>query len=274
MQQAGTVVSAQDPRVADYVALTDVALRRRREPAEGLFIAEGEKVIRRAVAAGYPLRSVFCERRWLEPLADVLTATDAPVYVAAAPVLGEVTGFSVHRGALAAMARLPLPSPADLLHRARRLVVLEDLVDHTNVGAVFRAAAGLGMDAALLSPRCSDPLYRRAVKVSMGAVFALPYARLEPWPAALHDVRAAGVRLLALTPDPAADALEDLSLADLDRCALLFGAEGSGLSPPVLDLVQDWVRIPMARGVDSLNVAAAAAVACWALSRGCARKQS
>ncbi|WP_267593416.1 TrmH family RNA methyltransferase [Carbonactinospora thermoautotrophica] len=260
------VADPADPRLADYVALTDVELRRRKEPAEGLFIAEGEKVIRRALAAGYPMRSMLLSPRWLDAMRDVIEAADAPVYVGGEALLEGVTGYRVHRGALAAMARKPLPPPGELLATGRRLAILEDLVDSTNVGVVFRGAAALGIDAVLLSPRCADPLYRRAVKVSMGAVFTIPYARLEPWPAALAEARAAGYTLLALTPDERAVPLHQVPSAALERCALLLGAEGPGLSPRALEAADLRVRIPMARGVDSLNVGAAAAVAFYAVT--------
>lgn len=258
-----------DPRLADYTSLTDPALRRAREPAEGVFVAEGEKVLRRALAAGYPLRSVLLHPRWLEPLADVLEADEAPAYVATAHVLERVTGYRVHRGPLAAMGRKPLPGAAALLRDARRVLVLEDLNDPANLGAVFRSAAALGIDAALLSPRCADPLYRRAVKASMGAVLTLPYTRLPAWPEGLQEVRAAGLQVLALTPAAEAMPLPALAPAGTARLALLLGAEGPGLSPAALAAADLTVRIPMGRGVgegvDSLNVAAAAAIACYAV---------
>jgi tRNA G18 (ribose-2'-O)-methylase SpoU len=261
-------VSVSDPadaRVVDFTALTDVELRRRREPAEGLFLAEGEKVIRRAIDAGYALRGVLCEERWLEPLADVLP-DDVPAYVAAPSVLEAVTGYAVHRGALASFARRPLPEPGELLRRARRVAVLEDVNDHTNVGAIFRSAAALGMDAVLLTPRCADPLYRRAVKVSMGAVLAVPYARMPWWPAGFDLLREAGFRTIALTPDPGALPLSELPADALTRVALLLGAEGDGLSGAALSGADVRVRIPMAAGVDSLNVGSAASVAFYALA--------
>jgi len=276
----GDRMSAEVIRVArdlsvlgDYVDLTDVDLRRRKEPAEGLFVAEGEKVIRRAVAAGHPVRSLLLEEKWLPALSDLLERVDAPVYVADLDTLRRVTGYSVHRGALAAMSRLPLRPPLELARAARTLAVLEDLVDHTNVGAVFRSAAGLGVDAVLVSPRCADPLYRRSVKVSMGAVFSVPWSRLEAWPAALSDVRAAGHTLLALTPAADATAIGDLPPEVTGRCALLVGAEGPGLSRAALDAADHRVRIPMSGGVDSLNAAAASAVAFYALSQGRAQSR-
>jgi tRNA G18 (ribose-2'-O)-methylase SpoU len=262
------VTSVDDALLGDYVGLTDMALRSRREPAEGLFIAEGERVIRRALDAGYPMRSMLLEEKWLPSMADVVADVDAPVYLADPPLLEQVTGYSVHRGALAAMARKPEPDALELAAGARRLVVLEEVNNHTNIGAVLRCAAGLGVDAVLLDPRCADPLYRRSVKVSMGAVFAVPWARLAPWPAALSDVRAMGFTVLALTPDVDAVSIAELTPDVTDRTALLLGAEGPGLSADALAAADLRVRIPMAAGVDSLNVAAAAAVAFYALGAG------
>lgn len=263
------VTDPADPRLRDYTALTDVALRRRREPAEGLFMAEGEKVIRRALQAGYPMRSMLLTARWAEAMREITEAADAPVYLVSPELAEQVTGYHVHRGALAAMGRKPLPGPAEVLDGATRVAVLEAVNDHTNVGAVFRGAAALGMDAVLLSPDCADPLYRRSVKVSMGAVFALPYARFARWPAGLEEVRAAGFRLLALTPDETAVPIGEAARAHAgDRLALLFGAEGDGLTARALRAADERVRIPMAHGVDSLNVAAAAAVACYATRHG------
>jgi tRNA G18 (ribose-2'-O)-methylase SpoU len=191
---------------------------------------------------------------------------DAPVYQASYEVLEAVTGFHVHRGALASFGRLPLPTADEVLAQATRVLVLEDVNNHTNLGAVFRSAAGLGIDAVLLTPTCCDPLYRRAVRVSMGEVFALPYAYLD-WPDGLATLRTAGFRVLALTPRAEATRLEDVVLADDDRAALLLGAEGPGLSEQALAGSDLRVRIPMARGVDSLNIASAAAVACWVVGR-------
>ncbi|PZS32251.1 MAG: rRNA methyltransferase [Pseudonocardiales bacterium] len=261
------ITDPDDPRVGDYLCLTDVDLRTKFEPPRGLFIAEGELVIRRAVRAGYRLRSVLLSPAWLRSLPRLGLPPDTPLYVAGAAVLEAITGFRVHRGALASVHRRPLPPPTALLSVARRVAVLEDVNTHTNVGAIFRCAAALGMDAVLLSPSCADPLYRRAVRVSMGEVFAVPYARLESWPADLDLLREAQFRLLALTPDPAATALDDAGLSATGPAALLLGAEGPGLSPAALGRVDQRVRIPMSAGVDSLNVAAAAAVAFYVLGR-------
>ncbi|GGZ93678.1 TrmH family RNA methyltransferase [Streptomyces echinoruber] len=263
-----TVDDPDDPRLRDYTDLTDVELRRRREPAEGLFIAEGEKVIRRARAAGYETRSMLLSAKWVDTLRDVIDALPAPVYVVDPELAERVTGYHVHRGALASMRRRPLPAAAGLLAGARRVAVLESVNDHTNIGAIFRSAAALGMDAVLLSPDCADPLYRRSVKVSMGAVFAVPYARVETWPKGLEAIREAGFTLLALTPDEQARSLDEAAPHRRDKVALMLGAEGDGLSTRALAAADERVRIPMSHGVDSLNVAAAAAVAFYAVTTG------
>ena len=195
------------------------------------------------------------------------TRSTGPVYVAARPVLAELTGYDVHRGALAAMDRKPLPSVAEVLSGARRVVVLEDVNDHTNIGAIFRSAAGLGMDAVLVTPRCADPLYRRSVKVSMGAVFSVPWTRLGSWPADICP--AAGSRTGRAGAHPRCLGGADRRSAPevRSRAALILGAEGPGLQPRTLAEVGTRVRIPMSAGVDSLNVGAAAAVAFYALTR-------
>jgi tRNA G18 (ribose-2'-O)-methylase SpoU len=276
------VTDAEDPRLADYARLTDMELRTSLEPAQGLFIAEGAKVIGRAVAAGYPVRSVLLAERRLASLETLLPAllpqlagTGAPVYVVPDQIAERLTGYRVHRGALASLHRKPLPPAAALAAAARRVIVLEDLVDHANVGAIFRCAAALGVDAVFLSPRCADPLYRRAVKVSMGAVFAISYARMTGWYDGLADLRAAGFRLLALTPDATAAPLSAaVAGGRIDqRMALLLGTEGDGLSSRWRHEADQAVRIPMhpgalAAGVDSLNVVAAAAIACHVLGGG------
>ncbi|TVL93132.1 RNA methyltransferase [Streptomyces sp. SAJ15] len=268
MAELITIEDADDPRLSDYVGLTDVELRRRREPEEGLFIAEGEKVIRRARQAGYEMRSMLLSAKWVDVMRDVIDEVPAPVYAVSPAVAERVTGYHVHRGALASMRRKPLPGAAELLATARRVVILESVNDHANIGAVYRSAAALGMDAVLLSPDCADPLYRRSVKVSMGAVFSVPYARLETWPRGLDAVRDAGFSLLALTPDAKATAIDEAAPHRLERVALMLGAEGDGLSRQALMAADEWVRIPMAHGVDSLNVGAAAAVAFYAVTSG------
>lgn len=259
------ITDAADARLADYRDLTDVALRRRLEPEGGLYIAESAKVITRALAAGHRPRSVLLLASWLADLEPVLADHDIPVYVGEASVLEALTGFAMHRGALAAMHRPDLPTVDDVLRDARRVVILEDIVDHTNVGAIFRSVAGLGADAVLISPRCADPLYRRSVRVSMGTVLQVPWTRLPEWPVAGPLLKYHGFHLAALAL--AADAVElDVMAANPpDRLALVLGTEGDGLSRAALDTADTVVTIPMQRGVDSLNVASASAVALWAL---------
>lgn len=270
MAQVIYVDDPGDPRLAEYTRLTDVRLRKSLESEHGLFMAEGEKVIRRAVGAGYPLRSLLVTPERLAAVADLSGPGDAPVYLVDQAVTRALTGYRVHRGALASMTRRPLPDVREVVAGHTSLLVLEDLVDHANVGAIFRCAAALGVGAVVLAPRCADPLYRRAVKVSMGAVFAIPYARMTDWHGGLADLRAAGFRLLALTPDQSAEAVDRVPVAG--RVALLLGSEGDGLSPRWLHEADQRVCIPMSPramrlGVDSLNVVAAAAIACQVLAR-------
>ena len=271
--------SAGDPRLADYTRLTDAGLRTHLEAEHGLFIAEGTKVIARAVAAGYPVRSLLLGKSRLADLpALAATAGAAPVYVVPDEVAERLTGYRIHRGALASLGRKPLPEVSAVTGAARRIVVLEDLVDHGNVGAIFRCAAALGVDAVVLSPRCADPLYRRSVKVSMGAVFAIPYARMTGWYDGLAELKSAGFRVLALTPDERATPVAS-ALRDAGRVALLLGTEGDGLTARWLHEADEPVRIPMnpaarAAGVDSLNVVAAAAIACHLLAQWPERQRS
>lgn len=266
-----TPVEPSDPRVGEFARLTDVQWRRQQEPKWGMFLAEGEKVIRRALAAGYRPRVVLCSPRFLPGIEELLAADDVDVLVADESVLREIVGFRLHRGALASFERKPAPEPADLIIRARRLLVLEDLVDHTNVGLVFRSAAALGIDAVLVSPGCADPYYRRSLKTSMGAVLALPWTVAEPWPDVLGWLRAQGWLLAALTPDPralpVADGVAEAARSLAAGVALLLGSEGPGLTPRARAEVQQQWRIPMTDRVDSLNVAAAAAIACYELAK-------
>ncbi|MEW2488495.1 RNA methyltransferase [Streptomyces sp. NPDC048411] len=287
-----TVDDPDDPRLRDYTGLTDVELRRRREPAEGLFIAEGEKVIRRARHAGYEMRSMLLSAKWVDVMRDVIDEVPAPVYAVSPELAERVTGYHVHRGALASMQRKPLPTAEELLTTTRRLVaveagndhtdigavlplglreraarriaVFEDIVDHANLGAAFRNAAALGVDAVLLTPRCADPLYRRSVKVSMGAVFQVPWTRLGAWPKDVEVLRSAGFMVAALCLSGRAITLDELAARNDEKLALVFGTEGAGLTPGTLAAVDEHVRIPMDAGVDSLNVAAASAVAFYA----------
>ncbi len=257
------IESADDERVHDFTRLTDVELRVKREPTEGLFIAESARVVRRAIDAGYSPRAGLSQSRWVAGLSETLAPFDIEMYVADEHVLRAITGYRVHRGALVSMQRKALPSLDEVLADARHVLVLEDIVEPTNVGAIFRSAAALGVDAVLVSPTCADPLYRRAVKVSMGAVFTLPWTRIAPWPHALEKVRRHGLRILALSPGTDAT---DIAVIDAgDSWALLLGTEGDGLARATMTRSDDVVRIPMHHGVDSLNVAAASAVACFAL---------
>ncbi|NQX06836.1 RNA methyltransferase [Rathayibacter sp. VKM Ac-2856] len=257
------------PLLADYHRLTDVALRRVLEPEGGLYIAESSKVIVRALDAGHVPKSVLVQEKRLPDAAEVLERfPDVPVFVGPDAVIEELTGFHLHRGALASMRRPELPSMASLLEDARLVVILEDLVDHTNVGAVFRAAAGMGADAVLVSPRCADPLYRRSVRVSMGTVLQVPWTRIPEWGPARTELLAAGFSVAALALAPDAVPLDEYAAARPERVAIVLGAEGDGLSRAALDAADTVVTIPMLHGVDSLNVASASAVALWALTRG------
>lgn len=260
------ITDPADPRLRDYVALRDTSLRHSLEAEHGLFIAEGEKVIRRAVEAGYPPRSFLLAPRWIASLSDLLERTEAEVYVVSAQLAEQVTGFHVHRGALASMQRQERHRVDDLLG-ARRLVVVEDIVDHTNVGAIVRSAAGLGWDGVLLAPRAADPLYRRAVKTSMGAVFSLPWARMTDWQHGLERLRDAGFTVVALALREDSVSLDEFAatVGPEAKLAVLMGTEGQGLSQHWLDQADVVVRIPMGHGVDSLNVAAATAVVCYVL---------
>jgi len=262
-----------DERVRDYFTLTDVKLRARLEPERGLYLAESEKVIRRALAAGHRPRSFLMGQRWVTDLSDLVETAESqgvPVYVAQAAVIEAMTGFHLHRGALASMHRPPLVPPEELLQDAlkgstSRVVVLEDIVDHTNMGAVFRSCAALGIDAVLITPRCADPLYRRSVRVSMGTVFQVPWTRIDPWPAGMQVLRDHGFTVAAFALGDGAVSLDELAADQPDRLAIVFGTEGDGLSRLAVRGADLVVKIPMAGGVDSLNIASASAVGIWAL---------
>ena len=258
-----------DSRLADYVQLREVNLRRLLEEEHGLFIAEGDKVIRRAADAGYEPRSFLLAPRWLDSLQDVLAKwPDKPVYVVSEELAEKVTGFHVHRGALASYKRRPTLPLADLLDDApSRIAIFDDIVDHTNVGAGFRAAAAMGVGLVLVTPTCADPLYRRSIKASMGTVFQVPWTRLQSWPGDLQRLQDKGyvAAAFALTDDSIS--LDELTERNDERLALIFGTEGHGLKPHVLEQADLTVRIPMTGGVDSLNVASSAAVAFYATRR-------
>lgn len=265
MATISKVRGPEDERLSDYVRLRDVNLRKRLESERGIYLAEGEKVVRRALQAGHRAESFLMSPRWLESLSDVLATTDAPCYVLEEAQIEDLTGFHVHRGALAAIER-PEPTPAaDVLGRAERVVVVEDVMDHTNIGAIFRSTAAMGFDAVLLSPRCADPYYRRSIKVAMGAVFALPFARFDDWGAAIALLGDHGFTTIAMTL--AEDAVPLETVAADGRIAVMLGSEGHGLSRRWTEAATVRATIPMSAGIDSLNVAAATAVACYELSR-------
>ena len=254
------------PGLDDYARLTDVVLRRLSEPAGGLYIAESPKVIARALAAGHRPRSVLVQEQWLADMEPLLAGwDDVPVFVGDAAMLESLTGYNLHRGALAAMHRPELRPVAEVIEGARRVVVLEDITDHTNVGAIFRAVAGIGADAVLISPRCADPLYRRSVRVSMGTVLQVPWTRLPEWSEAAPLLHAAGFHIAALALSDEAVTLDEFAADVPAKLALVLGSEGDGLSRQALSAADTVVTIPMSHGVDSLNVASASAVALYTL---------
>lgn len=254
-----------DPALHDYRDLTDVALRRVTEPREGLYLAESSKVIARAIDAGHQPRSVLLLEKWRADIEALLGERDVPLYIGEPETLESITGFSMHRGALASMTRPRLLPVSDIIATARRVVVVEDVVDHTNVGAIFRAVVGLGADAVLITPRCADPLYRRSVRVSMGAVFQVPWTRLPEWPHGAELLHEHGFTIAALALEDDAVDLAEFAINPPDKIAILVGTEGDGLSQRALRGADVTVTIPMSGGIDSLNVAAACSVALWAL---------
>lgn len=260
------ISSLDDPALVEFTSLTDVALRQRVEPLGGLYLAESPKVIARAVHAGHRPRAVLTLEQWLPSIRDSLERyPETPVYVGNEAQLESLTGFHMHRGAIASMHRPQPLDPKELLREGRRLVVLEDLGDHTNVGAIFRSVAALGADGVLLTPACADPLYRRAVRVSMGAVLQVPWARLPEWKTAGPMIRDAGFDLVSFALDDTAEDLATFVVEPGEKLALLFGNEGQGLSRRAFASSTRRVTIPMEHDVDSLNVSTAAAVALWAI---------
>ena len=261
------VTNPDDRRLDDYRALTDTALRSVSDPAGGLYIAESTKVIARAVAAGHRPRSVLVQERRVDDIRAIVGELDVPVYVVPDEVAEALTGFAVHRGTIASMHRPDLPTVREVIDSATLVLILENVGDHTNVGAAFRAAAALGADAVLVSPGGADPLYRRSVRVSMGTVFQVPWTRITDWASAVTDLHAAGFDVAALALSDDAVTLDAYVASRPERVALVMGSEGDGLSRTALDEADTVVTIPMSGGVDSLNVASAAAVALWALGR-------
>jgi tRNA G18 (ribose-2'-O)-methylase SpoU len=256
------ISSLDDPRLADYSHQTDVALKK---SGGGLYIAESLLVLERAIGAGHHPRSVLALG---SSVADAVAATrdfDIPIFSGPSELLEELTGYLLHRGLIAAMHRPPLPDPADLLRDARRVVILEDVVDPTNVGAIFRSVAAIGADAVLVTPRCSDPFYRRSIRVSMGTVLQVPWTRVGDWPSTRALLAASGFSLAALALADTAVDLKTYAATAPERVALVLGTEGAGLTREALEAADAVVTIPMAHGIDSLNVAATAAVAMFAL---------
>ena len=258
-------VTSPDARMRDYTDLTDVALRKVREPAEGIYIAESPKVIRRAIAAGHVPRSALVLPEKADEVMQAIGDHDCPVYVGTPDVLESIAGFHLHRGALASFERPTLPPLADILIGANTIVICEDIVDHTNVGAIFRAVAGMGADAVVITPQCADPLYRRSVRVSMGAVFQVPWTRSLDWESTRQILHEHGFHITALALNEQAMPLPDFAHSRPDRVALVLGTEGDGLSEAAIGLADSVVKIPMRAEVDSLNVASASAVALYAL---------
>lgn len=263
------VESLDDPRLEIFTSLTDVKLRKVLEVEHGLYIAEGEKVIARACRAGHRPYAVLTQERWLERLDPAIFADlDVPIYTVTEEQLEQIAGFHVHRGALAAMYRPDPRNAEDLLRHSRTVVVLDGLVDHSNVGLAFRSCAALGADAVLLTEDCADPLYRRSIKLSMGAVFQVPWARLPGWGDAGPMLRDSGFRIAAFALNKNSVHLEQYLREPHEQLALVFGNEGHGLGPRALGAADDIVEIPMEHGVDSLNVATSVAVALFAIRYG------
>lgn len=254
-----------DPRLGDFAALTDPALRKRYENRQGVLIAEGPNPVRELVTSPYPVRSLLLAEERVDAMDDVLGAVDAPAYVVPRDVLYALVRFPLHQGVLACGVRIPPRSVDEVVDGARRLLVLEGLNDHENLGTLFRSARGLGVEGVLLGAGCADPLYRRSVRVSMGHVLHLSFAACGPVDEVVADLHERHVTTVALTPDPAAVDLADVEVAHDRPVALLLGAEGPGLGADALAAASLRARIPMEAGVDSLNVATAGAIALHAL---------
>ena len=254
------ITDLSDPRLVDYSHQTDVALKK---SGGGIYIAESALVLERALRAGHTPRSVLALGNTVDE-AVALVGPDVPVFSGPPELLEQLTGYLLHRGLIAAMDRPPLPSPESLLEGARRVIILENVADPTNVGAIFRSVGAIGADAVLVTPRCSDPFYRRAIRVSMGTVLQVPWTRLGDWTSTRELLTASGFHVAALALTPDAVSLRDFVAPE--RLALVLGAEGDGLTDEAIAAADTVVQIPMAHGIDSLNVGAAAAVAMWALN--------
>jgi len=260
------ITSLDDPRLADYAHLTDVALKKARGTEHGLYIAESLIVLQRALSAGHEPRSVLALGASVGDAIAALGDRDVPVFSGPGELLEELTGYVLHRGLISAMHRPALPTVSALLEGASRVVILENVADPTNVGAIFRSVGAIGADAVLVTPRCSDPFYRRSIRVSMGTVLQVPWTRVGDWASTRALLAASGFHIAALALTPDAVSLREFAAAAPQRVALVLGAEGEGLTEEAIAVADTVVRIPMAHGIDSLNVAATAAVAMYALS--------
>lgn len=264
----------EDERLDAYARLTEVQLRSRIEPKKGIFIAESMKVICRALDAGHVIQSILMDEKWLDKSSSLLSRidTDIPIFVLPTEEIRHLTGFELTRGILATFSRPVLSDVEEVTKGARRIAILEGSVDHTNVGAIFRSAAALNVDAVLITPTCCDPLYRRAVRVSMGTIFQIPWTRIgstvDDWPSdGLELLRSLGFVTAAFSLDKDAINLDSPELLGHEKLAMVFGSEGDGLARQTIAECDYTVKIPMRKGVDSLNVAAASAVAFWQLCR-------
>lgn len=269
-----TISDFSDPRLDLFARLTEGQLRRRQESEQGIFIAESPKVIERALNGGYTPVALLMEQKHIEGDGAPIIARcpEVPVYTASRQVLEALTGFALTRGVLCAMERRALPTVEELLQNARRVAVLEGIVDPTNVGAIFRSAAALNMDAVLVTPTCCDPLYRRAVRVSMGTVFQVPWTKIgddhTQWPhPGLERLQALGFKTAAMALRDDSVSIDDAGLLSEDKLAIVLGTEGDGLANDTIANCDYTVKIPMSHEVDSLNVAAASAVAFWQLGK-------
>ena len=256
------------PELLPYRITAEIQLLRFYEPEPGIFIAESPKVIRRALAAGYEPISMLLERKYIEGQAsDIINGIgDIPIYTADSEVLTSITGFKLTQGALCAMRRKPMPDISDILKNASRIAVLEDIMNQTNIGAIFRSAAALGIDAVLLTKACSDPLYRRSVRVSMGTVFQIPWCYLKA-DDTISEIKDMGFSAAAMALRNDTVSIDDPKLMSEKKLAIILGTEGTGLKETTINNCDHTIKIPMSHGVDSLNVAAASAVAFWQLGR-------
>jgi len=259
-----SITDLADPRLADFAHATDVLLKNGRGP-HGIYIAESALVLERALNVGHRPRAVLCLGGNVEE-AVALVGDEVPVFSGPGELLADLTDYVLHRGLIASIERPALPDPAELLADSRRVVIIENVVDPTNVGAIFRSVAAIGADAVLITPHCSDPFYRRAIRVSMGTVLQVPWTRVGDWSSTRESLTASGFHVAALALAEGAVSLRDFAQSPPDRVALVLGTEGAGLTSEALDAADTIVQIPMLHGIDSLNVAVASAVAMWALA--------